>query len=159
MLFDALGTAAKWQGWSVHGVESAVLSELQQDGLAHHMVGLVDRNGQDVGLDTQTTMLKVSRVNVIKPGLTDGVYDYAAYAERPVDALVPLEIFSDLVFQRFFFDEACCILGKIGFVDQTKFGDLFESKSLVLNQLEQPTDTFQKKLVWLQDSPTERCIG
>ena len=71
---------------------SRLLSELQQDGLAHHMVGLVDRNGQDVGLDTQTTLLKVSRVNVIKPGLTEGVYDYAAYTERPVDALVPLEI-------------------------------------------------------------------
>ena len=72
MFFDAFGTAEKWQGWSVNGVDLAVLSELQ-DGLAHHMVGLVDRNGQDVGLDTQTTLLKVSRVNVIKPGLTDGV--------------------------------------------------------------------------------------
>ena len=68
------------------------LSELQRDGLAHHMVGLVDSDGLYVGLETQTTLLKVSRVNVIKPGLTDGVYDYAAYAERPVDALVPLEI-------------------------------------------------------------------
>ena len=39
-------------------VDAAVLNELQQDGLAHHMVGLVDRNGKDVGLDTQTTFLK-----------------------------------------------------------------------------------------------------
>ena len=65
MFFDAFGTAEQWQGWSVGGVDATVLSELQQDGLAHHMVGLVDRNGQDVGLDTQTTLLKVSRVNVI----------------------------------------------------------------------------------------------
>ena len=164
MFFDAFGTAEKWQGWSVNGVDAAVLSELQQDGLAHHMVGLVDRNGQDVGLETQTTLLKVSRVNVIKPGLTNGVYDYAKYTKRPVDALVPLEI----IF-RFGVPNGSSLMKRVG--NDEYLLELgcrpnptleISLKSRLLStqpSWRQPTDTFQKqKLVQLLGSPMARCI-
>ena len=40
-VLDAFGTADKWkEEWSVNGVDASVLNELQQDGLAHHMVDL-----------------------------------------------------------------------------------------------------------------------
>ena len=149
MFFDAFGTAEKWQGWNVNGVDSAVLAELQQDGLAHHMVGLVDRNGQDVGLDTQTTLLKVSRVNVIKPGLTDGVYDYAAYAERPVDALVPLEIIfrfgvpnGSSLMKRVGNEE---YLAELGLSTKPNFGDLFAEPVIEYSTKLETTDRYIPK--------------
>ena len=101
----------------------------------------------------------MSRVNVIKPGLTDGVYDYAAYAERPMDALVPLEIIfrfgvpnGSSLMKRVGNDE---YLAELGLSTKPNFGDLFEEPVIEYStKLRQLTDTFQKqRLVQLQDSP------
>ena len=100
--FDYLGKAGNWKSLDVAGKlsSSSVLRDLRKNGLTHHMVGLAGGDLKTITLDREvispTKMLLVHPVKVIEPvGETKKgklTWDYSAYAERPVDALVPLEV-------------------------------------------------------------------
>lgn len=65
---------------------------LGKKGIQHHYLGLVDENFQDLAAGATSSYMKVKTVNVHRPPLVAGEYDYSIYARRPVHCLVPLEV-------------------------------------------------------------------
>lgn len=87
--FRFLGDAKNWQNWSAPEALAALpqLKTLQQKGMAHHALGL---------LPGQPRCLAVEPVDVLRPEGRNMagklVWDYSAYAAKPQNALVPLEV-------------------------------------------------------------------
>ena len=86
--FNLLGAPESWQ----HGpypdcIPRHVLKKLQESGLSHHGLGLVEGH---------PSFYKVKAVEVLRPTPVqyDGVlkWDYSLYETRPVGVLVPLEV-------------------------------------------------------------------
>ncbi len=65
---------------------------LGKKGVQHHYLGLVDENFQDLPLGATSSFMKVKTVNVHRPPLANGEYDYGLYTRGPVNCLVPLEV-------------------------------------------------------------------
>lgn len=87
--FRFLGDAKNWQSWSAPEALAALpqLKPLQEKGMAHHALGL---------LPGQPRCLAVEPVDVLRPEGKNMagklVWDYSAYAAKPQNALVPLEV-------------------------------------------------------------------
>lgn len=100
--FDFLGKKENWVNWQAPAkfADSATLKQLRERGVPHHAIGLVGGDLKSMPLDRElvspTRLLAVNPVNVIDPDseVKDGklVWDYSAYAKKPVNALVPLEV-------------------------------------------------------------------
>ncbi len=61
-------------------------------GMKHHSLGLCDKNGEAKAPEYVDRYLKVLPVRVLRPPFEKGKYDYRAYGDRPLGALVPLEV-------------------------------------------------------------------
>lgn len=64
---------------------SEIYARLCTEGLCHHFI-----NDEEVPFDSN--LMKVKKIDVIRPVLYEEGYDYTPYAKRPVNTLVPLEI-------------------------------------------------------------------
>ena len=60
--------------------------------MKHHSLGLCDQNGEAQDPGRVDRYLKVAPVRVLRPPFEKGEYDYRAYQDRPLGALVPLEV-------------------------------------------------------------------
>lgn len=65
---------------------------LTKKGIQHHFLGLVDENFNDLPAGQTSNFMKVKAVEIIHPQKTENGYDYSAYAQHPVNCLVPLEV-------------------------------------------------------------------
>ncbi|NOT79853.1 MAG: hypothetical protein HOP07_12735 [Bacteriovoracaceae bacterium] len=66
--------------------KSTTFQKFCNEGLSHHAV-LDDKN---IGWDTP--FLKVKNIDIHRPVITDGSYDYSFYQNNPTNCLVPLEV-------------------------------------------------------------------
>lgn len=66
--------------------DSLIYKKLCLKGLYHHAFL------NDEETEWNSPFLKVRNISVLRPSLKDQTYDYSVYKERPVNALVPLEI-------------------------------------------------------------------
>lgn len=96
--FQYLSIGANWEGlfsskviqeiFSADYLKALESSELYlrycTKGLNHHALLNAD--------EMNTPYLKVKNINVIRPPLKEGKYHYEAYTDKPVNALVPLEV-------------------------------------------------------------------
>lgn len=88
MFFDFLGKKETWSQWTLPaGLQSAAFQKLHQQlsqkGLPSHFISFDP---------AQENSLKVKKVQVLRPPFKNQSYDYAVYAQQPVDCLVPLEV-------------------------------------------------------------------
>ena len=92
--------------------------------------GLVNEYLQEVSLGESTPCLSVQRVAVLRPGYSNGAYDYSVYQGRPTNTLVPLEI----IF-RFGVPQGSSLMKRIndatyleelGLSEKPNFGDMFD---------------------------------
>lgn len=87
--FRYLGDAKNWQSWQAPDKLAHLpqLNALRTDGAAHHAIGL---------LDGKSRCLAVEPVEVLRPDSKNAmgklVWDYSAYAAKPENTLVPLEV-------------------------------------------------------------------
>lgn len=65
---------------------------LAKKGVNHHFMELVNEQGESLPEGEISRFMKVKAVNVHRPELKDGKYDYSIYSRKPVDCLVPLEV-------------------------------------------------------------------
>jgi phosphoribosylaminoimidazole-succinocarboxamide synthase len=96
--FQFLGDPQNWKKLFSHSIlkqnysseylnsleHSDLFNKLSKEGLPHHAV--LEEDLPSAGL------LKVKNVKVIHPHLEGDTYQYASYADKPIDALVPLEV-------------------------------------------------------------------
>lgn len=106
LFFRQLARAATWADWQIpesypklwrDSLMSAPLwTELRRGGMAHHSLGLVDEAGRGLPAGSRAKRLAVKAVArpAAPSSVVDGkvVFDYSAYASRPSDVLVPLEV-------------------------------------------------------------------
>lgn len=89
-----------WKGWEPElGADikkrllgGDVFRSLQEKGLQHHSLGLVDERGSSLASGDFSENLKVSPVDVLSPKHSNGNWDYSMYNSRPSNTLVPLEV-------------------------------------------------------------------
>lgn len=96
-----------WQGFSLPDdlpadlrdrlSNSAALKKLQEHGVTHHSLGLVDENYALIGPGNKTSnTLAVVPVDVLKPAHAKVgdklVWNYALYQDQPQNTIVPLEV-------------------------------------------------------------------
>ncbi len=62
------------------------------DDIDNHFKSLVDDKGDNVDLLTPTNIMKVKRVEILRPSRESQGWDYSIYKNNPVNALVPLEV-------------------------------------------------------------------
>ena len=102
IMFALLAEADGWRDWIPPATlaGSPALARLRTHGLRHHVRSALDANATPVDVltapDRVDRYLAVEPVDVLWPSevITDGAlsWSYAAYQDRPVNALVPLEI-------------------------------------------------------------------
>jgi phosphoribosylaminoimidazole-succinocarboxamide synthase len=100
--FDYLGKPENWKSWQSPAAfkESKTLARLREKGVSHHALGLVGGDLKALSLAREimapSRCLAVKPVRVLRPvSHVEGgkvAWDYSMYAERPVNALVPLEV-------------------------------------------------------------------
>jgi phosphoribosylaminoimidazole-succinocarboxamide synthase len=125
--FRFLGDAKNWQDWKAPEAMAALpqMKTLQETGMKHHALGL---------LSGQPRCLSVQPVDVLRPDSQNAmgklVWDYSAYAAKPQNTLVPLEV----IF-RFGVPEGSSLLQRtgdaaycrdIGLDTAPKSGDMFD---------------------------------
>ncbi|MBI1216676.1 MAG: hypothetical protein GC185_12770 [Alphaproteobacteria bacterium] len=142
--FDYLGKPETWAEWQAPAelAEEGQLRNLKERGLRHHAIGLVDHGGTEMPLEREilspTRCLAVEPVEVIEPtpGQQNGklVWDYAAYNEKPENALVPLEV----IF-RFGVPEGSSLLSRTGNAEYCK--------SIGLSAPPKPGDVFETPVI------------
>lgn len=64
---------------------------LEQNGVRHHFISACDSQGAELD-HRRTNFMKVKKIEVIRPQVMEGRYDYAAYQTRPSNILIPLEV-------------------------------------------------------------------
>jgi phosphoribosylaminoimidazole-succinocarboxamide synthase len=106
LFFRHLGRSSTWLHWYLPEsypkfwrdslATSPVWSELRQNGLTHHSLGLVDERMQKVPEGGRSKRLAVQALTrpPVSSHLESGklVWDYSQYEARPQDTLVPLEV-------------------------------------------------------------------
>ncbi|MFZ4712161.1 MAG: phosphoribosylaminoimidazolesuccinocarboxamide synthase [Bacteriovoracaceae bacterium] len=65
--------------------------EVEKISIPHHFLSLADSSGKDLSWQA-CRHLKVKSINVHRPPIREGRYDYSFYQTRPVETLVPLEV-------------------------------------------------------------------
>ena len=149
VFFEALGQPETWQNWSHPQIpeDNATLLELRRQGLAHHMAkGLIKEDGSVAAIDSPTPYLEVNRVAVLRPAYSAGAYDYAVYQDKPVNALVPLEV----IF-RFGVPAGSSLMKRVndpvylkalGLSEKPHFGDRFEKPIIECSTKLESTDVY-----------------
>ena len=94
LFFEYFGKPGLWRDFDRTRIElnSDMIDLLQEKGLFHHSLGLINNRGDKLECKDATTFLKVKPVRVEKPTLKDNEYDYSFYKTRPIGSLVPLEV-------------------------------------------------------------------
>lgn len=161
LFFRQLGSVESWQQWQIPEVypkfwrdsltTSPSWKRLKKSGLNHHSFGLVDQSGLAVAPGGRSNRLAVRSIQrpAIRGESVNGkvVWDYSAYAERPRDVLVPLEV----VF-RFGAPEGSSFLSRaekienyaqsFGFAENPKAGEMFPFPIVEFFTKLEPTDRF-----------------
>ncbi|MCF8059807.1 MAG: hypothetical protein K9K67_10950 [Bacteriovoracaceae bacterium] len=139
--FDWLGDKEIWRNWEpsiqLNGLEGEFLSHLKKKGLTHHALGLlVDR----------PTSFMVQKVEVPRLDEEKGIYNYAPYASKPENTLVPLEV----IF-RFGVPEGSSLLKRsdnqkylreLGLVNPPKVNDWFKRPIIEFSTKLESTDRY-----------------
>jgi phosphoribosylaminoimidazole-succinocarboxamide synthase len=99
--FDYLGKSQNWVNMDLQIPEAnktpameEVLNEFKTNGLIHHGLGMCDEDGKILNptSDKITPFFRVTPVQIIEPGYSEGKWDYTEYTKRPERSLVPLEV-------------------------------------------------------------------
>ncbi|MCR9206270.1 MAG: hypothetical protein NXH75_16940, partial [Halobacteriovoraceae bacterium] len=87
LFFQYLEKPETWRSWKapshLKNFDQEMLQKLKSEGLAHHALGLLEKESSALG---------VSRVEVPKIPFENGVYNYEFYKKPVENALVPLEV-------------------------------------------------------------------
>ncbi|HEY8279889.1 MAG TPA: phosphoribosylaminoimidazolesuccinocarboxamide synthase [Bdellovibrionota bacterium] len=161
LFFRFLAKPEAWASWQIPEQypkfwrdsfsSSDFFKQLRRSGLAHHSLGLVDEQGMGVAEGQISRRLAVRSFQrpPAKSELVDGkiVWDYSAYAARPDNALVPLEV----VF-RFGAPEGSSFLSRaekipgyaqsLGFAENPAAGEMFPYPIVEFFTKLEPTDRF-----------------
>lgn len=161
LFFRHLGDQKAWESWQLPEkypkfwrdslTSSPLFKELRRGGIAHHCFGLVDEAGRLLAPGKPSKRLAVKAITrpPAPSGVKDGkvVFDYSAYASRPGDCLVPLEV----VF-RFGAPEGSSFLSRaeaipgyaqgFGFAETPKAGEMFPYPIAEFFTKLEPSDRF-----------------
>ncbi len=82
------------KGASIALLGAYFFERLQQQGISTHYLGLIeeDRPKRLNELNTPSTVMEVRLLRIVRPGFSEGRYDYSCYREERGNFLIPLEI-------------------------------------------------------------------
>ncbi len=135
--FKQMQSPESWQKAELSPLakEMEVYRELTVKGLAHHSLGLCDEQGHSLNHSREWgAFLKVEPVQIVRPEFRGGEYHYEKYRDRPLKALVPLEV----IF-RFGVPQGSSLLKRVG--------DLSYCRSLGLDKAPQEGDRFENPII------------